>query len=148
MYSPRYREEPSIGTCEEDRVLILRKLTELNVNKSPRFILYYLCVRDIGSRSVLFNSALAEHRSARCGWFPNMFQFSSFCFWEYRVRLYSLSFNKGEFQRYFEGFYWCVSLICRELLVHSVATKHKVVIETRQLISFNRRTETIVVYHL
>ena len=31
MYSPRYREEPSISTCEEDRVL--RKLTELNVNK-------------------------------------------------------------------------------------------------------------------
>ena len=31
MYLPRYREEPSIGTCEESRVL--RKLTELNVNK-------------------------------------------------------------------------------------------------------------------
>ena len=31
VYSPRYREEPSIGTWEEDRVL--RKLTELNVNK-------------------------------------------------------------------------------------------------------------------
>ena len=47
-----------------------------------------------------------EHLSARCGWFPNMFRFSSFCFWDYRVGLYSLCF-KGEFQRCFdwEGFY-------------------------------------------
>ena len=40
--------------------------------------------------------------------FLNMFQFSSFCCWEYRVSLYSLCF-KGEFQRYFEGFYMCFS---------------------------------------
>ena len=44
--------------------------------------------------------ALSEHRSARYGWFPNMFRFSSFCFWEYRVGFYSRCF-KGEFQRYF-----------------------------------------------
>ena len=43
-----------------------------------------------------------EHRSARCVWFPNMFRFSSFCFWEYWVSWYSLCF-KEEFQRYFEG---------------------------------------------
>ena len=51
--------------------------------------------------------ARSEHRSQwRCGWFPNMFRFSSFCFWDYRVGLYSLCF-KGEFQRCFdwEGFY-------------------------------------------
>ena len=51
-----------------------------------------------------------EHRSARCVWFPNMFRFSSFCFWEYWVSRYSLCF-KEEFQRYFEGlhvFHWSV----------------------------------------
>ena len=44
-----------------------------------------------------------ERRSAPCGWFPNMFRFSSFCFREYPVSLYSPCF-KGEFQRHFEGF--------------------------------------------
>ena len=51
-----------------------------------------------------------EHRSARCVWFPNMFRFRSFCFWEYWVSRYSLCF-KEEFQRYFEGlyvFHWSV----------------------------------------
>ena len=57
-----------------------------------------------------------EHRSARCVWFPNMFRFSSFCFWEYWVSWYSLSFEE-EFQRYFEGlhmFHWSVEnyLMC------------------------------------
>ena len=54
--------------------------------------------------------ARSEHRSARCVWFPNMFRFSSFCFWEYWVSRYSLCF-KEEFQRYFEGlhvFHWSV----------------------------------------
>ena len=74
---------------------------------APRFMLYiYHCVRDT-SWSVIFSTREVNiDRSARCGWFPNMFRFSSFCFWDYRVGLYSLCF-KGEFQRCFdwEGFY-------------------------------------------
>ena len=53
---------------------------------------------------------MSMHRSVRCVWFPNMFRFSSFCFWEYWVSRYSLCF-KEEFQRYFEGlhvFHWSV----------------------------------------
>ena len=69
-------------------------------------MLYYHCVRDT-SWSVIFSTREVNiDRSARCGWFPNMFRFSSFCFWDYRVGLYSPCF-KGEFQRCFdwEGFY-------------------------------------------
>ena len=59
-----------------------------------------------------------EYRSARCVWFPNMFRFSSFCFWEYWVSRYSLCF-KEEFQRYFEGlnvFHWSVeNYLCARL---------------------------------
>ena len=52
---------------------------------APRFMLYYHCVRDI-SWSVIFSTREVNiDRSARCGWFPNMFRFSSFCFWDYRV---------------------------------------------------------------
>ena len=70
-----------------------------------------------------------EHGSAPCGWFPNMFLFSSICFCEYQVSLYSLCF-KGEFQR--------------RVLVYMCArsqpnTKYK----TRRLIRFTRRTETM-----
>ena len=68
---------------------------------APRFMLYYHCVRDT-SLSVIFSTREVNiDHSARCGWFPNMFRFSSFCFWDYRVGLYSLCF-KGEFQRYFD----------------------------------------------
>ena len=64
--------------------------------------------------------------------FLNMFQFSSFCCWEYRVSLYSLCF-KGEFQRYFEGFYMCFSdLSC---VWSQLNTKYK----TWQLIRNPRR---------
>ena len=73
---------------------------------APRFMLYYHCVRD-ASWSVIFSTReVIIDRSARCGWFPNMFRFRSFCFWDYRVGLNSLCF-KGEFQRCFdwEGFY-------------------------------------------
>ena len=36
--------------------------------------------------SVIFSTREEKiDRSARCGWFPNMFRFSSFCFWDYRV---------------------------------------------------------------
>ena len=61
-------------------------------------------------------------RSARCGWFPNMFRFSSFCFWDYRVGLYSLCF-KGEFQRCFdwEGFYLYFTDLSRTTCAASVA---------------------------
>ena len=79
---------------------------------APRFMLYYHCVRDIGMISIL-QHARNEHRSARWGWFPSMFRFSSFDFWECWVSLYSLCF-KGDFQSYFEGFFMR-SLICREL---------------------------------
>ena len=68
-------------------------------------------------------------------------QFSSFCFWEHRVSLYSLCF-KGEFQRYFEGFYMCFTCLSRTkkyLCARSqLSTKNK----TLQLIRFTRRTET------
>ena len=114
MYSPRYREEPSIGTCEEDRVLL--KLTELNVNKyasTDHLVSCYIITAYVTWDHDQYSSALAEHRSAQCGWFPNMYQFSSFCFREYRVRLYSLCFNKGEFQHYFEGFYMCFTDLSR-----------------------------------
>ena len=67
---------------------------------APRSMLYYHCVRDISS--VIFNTR-NEHGNAPCGWFPNMFRFSSFCFSEYKVSLYSLSF-RGKFQRHFERF--------------------------------------------
>ena len=73
---------------------------------------------------------------------PNMFRFSSFCFWDYRVGLYSLCF-KGEFQRYFdyEGFYMCFTDLSRTAcaLGRTVNTKYK----TRQLISFARFTRRI-----
>ena len=52
---------------------------------APRFMLYYHCVRDT-LWSVTFSTREVNiDRSARCGWFPNMFRFSSFCFWDYRV---------------------------------------------------------------
>ena len=73
---------------------------------APRFMLYYHCVHDT-SWSVIFSTREVNiDRSARCGWFPNVFRFSSFCFWDYRVGLYAPCF-KGEFQRCFdwEGFY-------------------------------------------
>ena len=57
----------------------------------------------------ILQHARNEHCNARCVWFPNMFRFGSFCFWEYWVSWYSLCF-KEEFQRYFEGlhmFHWC-----------------------------------------
>ena len=73
-------------------------------------------------------------------WFGSV-QFSSFCFWEHRVSLYSLCF-KGEFQRYFEGFYMCFTCLSRTkkyLCARSqLSTKNK----TLQLIRFTRRTET------
>ena len=73
-------------------------------------------------------------------WFGSV-QFSSFCFWEHRVSLYSLCF-KGEFQRYFEGFYMCFTYLSRTkkyLCARSqLSTRNK----TLQLIRFTRRTET------
>ena len=52
---------------------------------APRFMLYYHYVRDT-LWSVTFSTREVNiDRSARCGWFPNMFRFSSFCFWDYRV---------------------------------------------------------------
>ena len=57
----------------------------------------------------ILQHARNEHCRARCVWFPNMFRFSSLCFWEYWVSWYSLCF-KEEFQLYFEGlhmFHWC-----------------------------------------
>ena len=90
----------SSGNCsrpDDDRIVS---------HDAPRFMLYYHCVRDT-SWSVIFSMREVNiDRSARCGWFPNMFWFSSFWFWDHRVGLYSLCF-KGEFQRCFdwEGFY-------------------------------------------
>ena len=68
-----------------------------------------------------------EHRSARCRWFWNMFHFSSFCFWDYRVGLYSLCFS-GKFQRYFdqEGFYMCFTDLSRATTALGRNYKHKV----------------------
>ena len=63
MYSPRYREEPSISTCEEDRVL--RKLTELNVNKyasTDHLVSCYSITAYVTSDHDQYSSALAEHR--------------------------------------------------------------------------------------
>ena len=94
---------------------------------APRFMLYYHCVRDT-SLSVIFSTREEKiDRSARCGWFPNMFRFSSFCFWDYRVGLYSLSFE-GEFQRYFdqEGFYMYFTDLSRTPLCTRSHCKHKV----------------------
>ena len=84
----------------------------------------------------ILQHARNQHCSAQCGWFSNMFQFSSFCF-----REYSLCF-KGEFQCYLEGFYmhvfhWSVeNYLCTRLQLN---TKYK----TGQLIRFIRRTETM-----
>ena len=61
-----------------------------------------------------------EHRIARCVWFPNMFRFNSFCFWEYRVSLYSLCF-KGVFQRY-----TCFADLSRTTCALGRNYKHKV----------------------
>ena len=79
---------------------------------TPRFMSYYHCRRRWHIMISILQHARNEHRSVRWGWFPNMFRFSSFDFWECWVSLYSLCF-KGDFQSYFEGFYMC-SLICRE----------------------------------
>ena len=61
VYSPRYGEEPSIGTCEEDRVL--RKLTELNVNKyasTDHLVSNYIITAYVTSDHDQYSSALAE----------------------------------------------------------------------------------------
>ena len=51
-----------------------------------------------------YSSARAEHRSARCGWFPNMFRFSSF----ENIELgYIHCALKENFNVTFEGFYMC-----------------------------------------
>ena len=125
MYSPRYREEPSIGTCEEDRVL--RKLTELNVNKyastdhlvSCYIITAYvtwvmisilqhsrnIAVLDVDGFLTCISSAASALENIELGYIP-------------------CALIKENFSITLKGF-TCVSLICRELLVHSVATKHK-----------------------
>ena len=159
MYSPRYREEPSIGTCEEDRVL--RKLTELNVNKSPRFMLYYLCERDIpwvpedifflrlvnaasprtisldkkkissgtqGKRDRIMISNLQHSRKIavlHVDGFLTCFGSAASAFENIDLGYIHCAL-KENFSVTLKGF-TCVLLICRELLVHSVATKHKVV---------------------
>ena len=103
----------------------------------------YIYGRDI-SWSVFFstremNIALLDVDGFQT-WFGSV-QFSSFCFWEHRVTLYSLCF-KGEFQRYFEGFYVCFTYLSRTkkyLCARSqLSTRNK----TLQLIRFTRRTET------
>ena len=69
-----------------------------------------LSLRTWHIKIIILQNVRNEHLSVRCIWFPNMFRFSSSCFWEYRVNLYSLCL-KGAFQRYFEGlhvFHWSV----------------------------------------
>ena len=82
---------------------------------------------------IILQHARNEHRSARYVWFPNMFRFSSLCFWEYWVSLYSLCF-KGVFQRYFEGlhvFHWSVeNYLCA---LSQLQTQSMRLQETRQL---------------
>ena len=70
----------------------------------------YIITAYVTYHDTTLQHARNEHHSARCVWFPNMFRFSSFCFWEYWVSRYSLCF-KEEFQCYFEGlhvFHWSV----------------------------------------
>ena len=82
---------------------------------APRFMLYYHCVRDT-SLSVIFSTREEKiDRSARCGWFPNMFRFSSFCFWDSKYIHCALKENFSVALT--EKGFTCISLICRELLV-------------------------------
>ena len=109
---------PRVKIWEKDRIVS---------HDAPRFMLYYHCVRDTSWSLTFSTREVNIDRSARCGWFPNMFRFSSFCFWDYRVGLYSLSF-KGEFQRYFdqEGFYMYFTDLSRTPLCARSHCKHKV----------------------
>ena len=76
IFSPWWFGVHSGVEADDDRILS---------HDAPRFMLYYHCVRDT-SWSVIFSTREVNiDRSARCGWFPNMFRFSSFCFWDYRV---------------------------------------------------------------
>ena len=73
-----------------------------------------LSLRTWHSMISILQHARNEHCSARCGFQTSVkhVRLSSFCFWEYRVRLYSMCF-KGEFQSYFEGFYMCFTDLSR-----------------------------------
>ena len=82
-------------------------------NSIPWYTSFYviLSLRTWHIMISILHHARNEHRSGRYVRFPSVFRFSSFCFWEYRVSLYSLCF-KGEFQSYFEGFYMCLRTTC------------------------------------
>ena len=117
LYYPWGKMETTRSLPDDDRIVS---------HDAPRFMLYYHCVRDT-SLSVIFSTREVNvDHSARCGWFPNKFRFSSFCFWDYRVGLYSLSFE-GEFQRYFdqEGFYMYFTDLSRTPLCTRLHCKHK-----------------------
>ena len=110
---------------------------------APRFMLYYHFVRD-PSLSVIFSTREVNiDRSARCGWFPNMFRFSSFCFEIIELAYIHCPLKKNFSVTLIKKGCTCTSLICRELLCalgRTVNTKYK----TRQLISFARFTSRTV----
>ena len=74
--------------------------------------------------------------------FETLFRYGGFRFWDYQVR-YIHCASKDNFSVTLtkKGF-TCISLICRELLVRSVATTNTKY-DTRQLIRFAGRTETM-----
>ena len=125
MYSPRYREEPSIGTCEEDRVL--RKLTELNVNKYASTITSFHVILSLRTWHRIMISILQHSRNIAVldvDRFLTCFGSAASAFENIELGYIHCAL-KETFSVTLKGF-TCVSLICRELLVHSVQTKHKV----------------------
>ena len=101
------------------------------------------CVRGT-SLSVIFSTRDVNiDCSARCGWFPNMFRFSCFCFEIIELAYIHCPLKENFSVTLIKKGFTCISLICRELLCalgRTVNTKYK----TRQLISFARFTSRTV----
>ena len=127
VYPPRYREEPSIGTCEESRVL--RKLTELNVNKYASTITSFHVILSLRTWHGIMISILQHSRNIAVldvDGFLTCISSAASALENIELGYIPCALIKENFSITLKGF-TCVSLICRGLLVHSVATKHKVV---------------------
>ena len=83
-----------------------------------------------------------EHRSARCGWFQTCFGSAASAFEIIELAYIHCALKENFSVTLTKKGFTCISLICRELLVRSVATTNTKY-ETRQLIRFAGRTETM-----
>ena len=66
--------------CASDSHILTSDDDRIVSHDAPRFMLYYHCVRDTPLSVIFSTREVNIDHSARCGWFPNMFRFSSFCF--------------------------------------------------------------------